>query len=561
MNKKYYYPISSTSLASIFGQACILPASLYINRIPDIQSKFENFILLTDRFGVLGSDCCIEIMLTREEEESLIDIKESFFFYEKAIPVSRIKKIYFEKEVQALRTISNITLSTAFIPKHIIANGNHTFDHVNINNIVIPNELVDSINVVKTSYDTYNRILGALALMKTAHKDGCNVSPFYIDTLSKFNKLIEIQKKSVFEINTKFHSIIDNPLPLLKQIIDSNILNEIALKEKQQILKSKITNVIDPSNLDGITYICYVLYNYGVGEESRRRKIDELILNNFTGLKRAKEEACAFYYGYNRGYAVFNNQYRGENKTEIVKFQLNSLLDYYTIESIFEYSFNNIVPSNLSIIDSWFKPTYSKQPKKNEYMILDTIIRDKNKVPLFSEEWWTYCIQTFLPKDNFTFLGHNFSTTIMQMVLKPFAKYIQAEIEDEYNEELSANKDNVKVRISELETLLSNYRQQIEMLQSELDNNKSNQRKVLSTDSETNTIAESTKNVIVAKPQNMEYLDFDLDHIIELCLKNKTELKKYAKELGCIIKKGKDIDSNVIKEILKAEKNNIQKLF
>ena len=354
MNKKYYYPISSTSLASIFGQACILPASLYINRIPDIQSKFENFILLTDRFGVLGSDCCIEIMLTREEEESLIDIKESFFFYEKAIPVSRIKKIYFEKEVQALRTISNITLSTAFIPKHIIANGNHTFDHVNINNIVIPNELVDSINVVKTSYDTYNRILGALALMKTAHKDGCNVSPFYIDTLSKFNKLIEIQKKSVFEINTKFHSIIDNPLPLLKQIIDSNILNEIALKEKQQILKSKITNVIDPSNLDGITYICYVLYNYGVGEESRRRKIDELILNNFTGLKRAKEEACAFYYGYNRGYAVFNNQYRGENKTEIVKFQLNSLLDYYTIESRFEYSFDKNSKENyVSLNDSY----------------------------------------------------------------------------------------------------------------------------------------------------------------------------------------------------------------
>lgn len=500
MNKKYYYPISSTSLASIFGQACILPASLYINRIPDIQSKFENFILLTDRFGVLGSDCCIEIMLTKEEVESLIDIKGSFFFYEKAFPISRIRKIYFEKEVQALRTISNITLSTAFIPKHIIANGDNIFDNVNINDIHIPNELVDSINVVKTSYDTYNRILGALALMKTAHKDGCNVSPFYIDTLSKFNKLIEIQKKSVFEINTKFHSIIDNPQPLLKQIIDSKILNEIALKEKQQILKSKITNVIDPSNLDGTTYICYVLYNYGVGEESRRRKIDELILNNFTSLKSAKEEACAFYYGYNRGYAVFNNQYRGENKTEIVKFQLNSLLDYYTIESVFEYSFNNIVPSNLSIIDSWFKPTYSKQPKKNEYMILDTIIRDKNKVPLFSEEWWTYCIQTFLPKDNFTFLGHNFSTTIMQMVLKPFAKYIQAEIEDEYNEELSANKESVKVRISELETLLSNYRQQIEMLQSELDNNKSNQRKVLSTDSETNTIAESTKNVIVAKP-------------------------------------------------------------
>ena len=561
MYKKYYYPISSTSLASIFGQACILPASLYKNRIPDIQSKYENFILLTDRFGVLGSDCCIEITLTKEEEDNLIDIKGGFFFYEKAFPISRITKIYFEKEIQATRTISSITLSTAFIPKHIIANGDKTFDSVNIDNIVIPNELVDSINVVKTSYDTYNRILGALALMKIAHKEGCNVSPLYIDTLSKFNKIIEDQKKTISAINTKFHPIIDNPLPLLKKNIDSNILNEIAQKEKQEVIKNKTTSVIDPSNLDGITYICYVLYNYGVGEESRRRKIDELILNNFTGLKSAKEEACAFYYGYNRGYAAFNSQYKGKNKTEIVKFQLNSLLDYYTIESIFEYSFNNVVPSNLLIIDYWFKRTYSKQAKKGEYMILDTIIRDKKKVALFSEEWWANCLQTFLPKDYFTFLGHDFSTTIMQMILKPFARYLQAEIEDEYNEELSTNKENAKVKISELETLLSNYKRQIEMLQSELDSNKSNQRKELSTDLKTNTVAESTKNVIVAKPQNKECFEYDLDHIIELCLKNKTELKKYAKELGCIIKKGKDIDSNVIKEILKAENNNIQKLF
>lgn len=560
MNKKYYYPISSTSLASIFGQACILPASLYINRIPDIQSKFENFILLTDRFGVLGSDCCIEIMLTREEEESLIDIKESFFFYEKAIPVSRIKKIYFEKEVQALRTISNITLSTAFIPKHIIANGNHTFDHVNINNIVIPNELVDSINVVKTSYDTYNRILGALALMKTAHKDGCNVSPLYIDTLSKFNKVIASQKKNISGINTKFHSIIDKPLPLLKQIIDSNILNEIAQKEKQQILKSKITNVIDPSNLDGTTYICYVLYNYGVGEESRRRKIDEMILNNFTGLKRAKEEACAFYYGYNRGYAVFNNQYRGENKTEIVKFQLNSLLDYYTIESIFEYSFNNIVPSNFPIIDSWFKPTYSKQPKKDEYMILDTIIRDNNKVHLFSEEWWTNCLQTFLPEDKFTFLGHNFSTTIMQMILKPFAKYLQAEIEDEYNDKLIVNENRVKSRIFALETELSQYKHQIEILQTKLDNQKSIQGQETLIEADSITIEENAKYVVLAKSQNQECFENDLDKIIDLCQMKKTDLLKYAKELGCTIKKGTDTKF-IIQEILKAEKNRSKQLF
>ena len=77
--KNYYYPISSTSLATIFGQACILPASLYKNRLPDIQNKFENFILLTKNFGCLESDCCLQIILTLEEEKSLALIPQHYY--------------------------------------------------------------------------------------------------------------------------------------------------------------------------------------------------------------------------------------------------------------------------------------------------------------------------------------------------------------------------------------------------------------------------------------------------------------------------------------------------
>lgn len=95
MEKYYYYPISSTSLAAIFGQACILPASLYENRLPDIQNKFENFIFLTKNFGCLESDCCLQIILTLEEEKSLVDINGGFYLFESAIPITRIKKIYF----------------------------------------------------------------------------------------------------------------------------------------------------------------------------------------------------------------------------------------------------------------------------------------------------------------------------------------------------------------------------------------------------------------------------------------------------------------------------------
>ena len=195
--KNYYYPISSTSLATIFGQACILPASLYKNRLPDIQNKFENFILLTKNFGCLESDCCLQIILTLEEEKSLVDINDGFYLFESAIPITRIKKIYFENGKQASRTISNITLSTAFIPSHLVDEKNNTFENVYANIEHAPEDIVSSVNSIKTSYDKYNRILGAMALMKTAHDEGCNFSAHYIDLLSKFNTYIESQKSKI----------------------------------------------------------------------------------------------------------------------------------------------------------------------------------------------------------------------------------------------------------------------------------------------------------------------------------------------------------------------------
>ena len=329
MEKNYYYPISSTSLAAIFGQACILPASLYENRLPDIQNKFENFIFLTKNFGCLESDCCLQIILTLEEEKSLVDINGGFYLFESAIPITRIKKIYFKKRNQAYRTISNITLSTAFIPSNLIDEKDNTFEKTS-DIVHVPEDIVSSVDNIKASYDKYNRILGAMALMKTAHDEGCNFSAHYIDLLSKFNSYIESQKRKIAVIDAKFNRVFETHPAFLDKKVTFEILESEARECSQTISKDKLTKVIIPDNLDKNVYVCYVLYDYGVGEESHRHRIDELILNNFTGLKQGYEESCALYYGYNRGYASFNNQYRKEGKTENVKFQLNSLLDYYT---------------------------------------------------------------------------------------------------------------------------------------------------------------------------------------------------------------------------------------
>ena len=50
------------------------------------------------------------------------------------------------------------------------------------------------------------------------------------------------------------------------------------------------------------------------------------------------EEGIALYYGYNRGYSVFSNSYgTSEDNKQVVKFLLDSQLDYYTIESVYQY--------------------------------------------------------------------------------------------------------------------------------------------------------------------------------------------------------------------------------
>ena len=116
-------------MATIFGQACILPASLYKNRLPDIQNKFENFILLTKNFGCLESDCCLQIILTLEEEKSLVDINDGFYLFESAIPITRIKKIYFENG------------RTSFLP-----NSKHNFL------FILPPEHVAGVNVNSPKY-------------------------------------------------------------------------------------------------------------------------------------------------------------------------------------------------------------------------------------------------------------------------------------------------------------------------------------------------------------------------------------------------------------------------
>lgn len=102
-----------------------------------------------------------------------------------------------------------------------------------------------------------------------------------------------------------------------------------------------------------VVYFAFI-YQYGVGSESKRKKIDSLIISNFKSdelQESPSPDSLALLYGYNRGYCVFNNAYGLDADSKLaVKFKMESKLDHYIIESVYQYIFHNIITNTPLII-------------------------------------------------------------------------------------------------------------------------------------------------------------------------------------------------------------------
>jgi hypothetical protein len=108
-----YIPLSSTSLAHIFGSSeLILPIKYLKNRIPDIQNIYPNHILLSKKRWIKECEISIEVDL---EEEKLYKLDEDFYLYDKPIVISKIKNIWFLNIEQMKRTVGSIEISQGFV--------------------------------------------------------------------------------------------------------------------------------------------------------------------------------------------------------------------------------------------------------------------------------------------------------------------------------------------------------------------------------------------------------------------------------------------------------------
>ena len=447
--RTYYFPIKSECLAHYFGCACLKPSKYFTNKPQDIQNLFENFLLITTSRGCIECNCNLEIVLTNEEETDLISAGGTWYLFEFALPITRVKKIYFIEEQQKNKTLSNIRMGTAFVPDSIVG-AVSSFEDITVKEAKVPEGCYIKDHTKKI--ELYDRILGALIIMRLAREKYMNFSETYIETLAVFNKLIaDALDRAGKSSNSQYSGLFTQSesyaclLPYLNKQVDVVDVKQMAKNEGQTVFQNKITRKIELDSLNKKAYILAVLASYGVGAESKRDKIDGLILSNFEGIKSAQLVALCF--GYNRGYNVFNSCYGTSEGNRIdVKFQLDSQLDYYTIESVYQFVFNKKISENFYYLDSWCnKQRTPSVTKKTDYCVLDTIVIGKKKPKVGSKEWWSSLSQFYQRID----VSSIFQTPLSNLFNR-VADYVIQECIEEKEEEIAEIKTQYEKKNSRL---------------------------------------------------------------------------------------------------------------
>jgi hypothetical protein len=556
MEKKYYLPISSTSLAHYFGCACIKPSKYFENKQKDLQDKFSDFLLVTTNFGTQQTDCCLELVFTKQEADDLIDITKGFYLYEKPLPITRVRKIFFTSE-ERKQTITNINMSTAFVPDELVEVVKKEFDNIPMDKLEVPKDIANPSS--EEQIKQFDKYLGGLALMRLAGEDYMNYSENYFATLPLFNSAIQRDlESSKIKINTgySYRGVFTNDekwqkiIPYLNKTIDENDIISIAQEENQTIHKDKITRIIDLNSLEKWTYTVAVLNTYGVGNESKKKKIDELILSNFkSDIKSGKSEGIALCFGINRGYSAFSNKYSLGKNEKVVKFQLNSQLDYYTIESLYQYVFNNNVKSDeFTYLKDWCpKQKRAKTSRKTDYEILDVIVIGKKKAKVLSKEYWQNLLPFFLQSNKFS---EKTLPQIYQELGETVFNDTKDEIADDYENQIAqkqAEINQLKTNANNLERQVSQKQQEIEKLKSESksDQDESKPAEVVQSIPTKEEVTNQT-----AEQQSANTTETDVKRIVEETLKykekNQTMLKKEAENRGIHLPKGIKQDDIIV---------------
>lgn len=349
MKNKIYVQLNANALPHYIVGGCIRPVCIIERRENDIQSVFNDFILLSTKKWSLQSDCSIEIVLTDLEYKSLIVLNSDYFIYDSIIPLSRITKIFFltKDKKKSDDIIWNIGNGAGFVPDKWIFYEDKLESEVSIDEIAKVEANSNDINSLRQSYIKFNRLLGGFAFLKSALYDlsdlNLNYPVNYFASLGFYNEFLNKKSKDLgLTLPLNISSILSNENSISKYIgreVNLELLENVAKKEGIQLEMKFGDFPFDAVPNDTLLFKLGILYTYG---KSKSKSVEDLIGSLFVKLEYNKREEVALLFGLNTGYERLRNYYKFSDRDLNIKFDFESKLDLYIVETIFQHSINHL---------------------------------------------------------------------------------------------------------------------------------------------------------------------------------------------------------------------------
>lgn len=544
-----YIPIHSMNLAHYLASGIISPSIYIENKNADIQDRFKNYLLLSSSKFTKDTNCAIEIVFDNNEEVPK-KISEHFYLFDMPLPISRVKSIYFANEEQKVNTNFNITSGSAFIPKGLLKTSQEEgIETKELENI----EFQASEKNWSQYLKKFDQILGGFSTMKISKDNFQNYPTHYFSALGNINTLfsnILAQQGINIENSFQFAFTDEGKFKNFHNTIYSEIdYNEVKRYAENDKIKLEVKNglvQIDKIAENTQTYLVAILESYGKG---KRKQVDSFISDLISGKFNAKrKEGLSLTFGLNKGYKAFRNKYKTANFEVDIKFNLDSKLDYYIIESIYQNVFNSFKNiSSFNYIDSLFSEVKKEENKSTNYityrMIDETIIWKPRVIPP-SETFLNKILQN---------VSRLFSALVeikkndVASLFKEDIEQFKTEIANEYLVEL----EQKKALIEQLNNVISEKDKKINQLNKQITINIESEVGDVEKQAENENIKQTNTDISLVDEKNGSLFIDDTSFSREAELKKFSEekLKSIAKQYK-ITKRKKDL---IIAEIIKYE--------
>lgn len=472
-SNRYFLPIKVDNLALYLSSAAFAPANFYENRTRDVQSLFENCILLSFSHLVGDADCSVALILTDEECKRLekLDNENTCFLYEGFLPASRLENVCFLSKEDEEHNRTAINLNSAVLPEVLCSYG----EMERSSYMPISQNTKDN-SKLNIEYSRYQRVLGGLALMRIVNEGKYTYNLDYLPFLAVYNNQIKYALAAQqIEANSQQYRSKDIMLCIRQADAESSTTKKVACYKNAidasanqlglKVRTNPIKHTYEYTSLDGDALILAYLLDYKVNDSDAggRIMIDSLITNRFANVHLASQ--VAYYYGYSRGYSKFNKSYESVQ----YKYDFSNRLDSYAIETVFQLANNKYPTNQFDYIECLFPPAVQHVPLSDgEYLVLGQKIVGKKKPKIGSQEWFDQFYQSLQTGSNNLFetieksiapvLYSSIFSSVKSLVQKSIIATLEV-IKNQYNSEIV---ELTQAHKKEIENLKQQHRDELD---------------------------------------------------------------------------------------------------